>query len=522
MQAQPVTNVVSEQRDCKIFVGLAIALFICIASSTFLRMSFWLDECITAWVISGNAEKVISRAREFQGQSPLYYLLAFFWQKIFSFGEFELRLLSVVLLSVITIVLFRWMRTVLSLSAAFIAVFALWSLDSIQLAMSARPYALAILFVTLALRAMYSFVSESDKKYSTLAIYSICATLAVYAHYFAILTILSASGAVCYLCRGSRSLCIKILLANCVSLLACLPNLSQVLLLSAKSKEITPPTQMSASQLIEGFFPLFTTLAFVVAFVAIAVMAREPIQDLFNFSPDSRDDRRKKLYFLAVTCWILPAVVLTLGSLLSGANLLLSRYLSFSIPAFAIALACLYHALKPKHRLRCALILVALLAIREINRSWREENWRGAVAAVGNSSDVLLASGLAESNHLSWLNSDSSETNQYLSAPFQVYGRTGHIELIPSSFANAALVDITRSKLLAMGAHSKPLNIVYFRSDALNSFGSKLEELLTSLGLSFDYQQKGLVNSLVIKKSKPQEKPELHHYHEYPPKTHPD
>src|SRR5205809_4833130 len=70
-----------------------------IAAAVWLRpigSSLWTDEMGTWWVISGNARQVVQRAGAVQGQSPLYYLIAWAIRHVTGPSELGLRLPSVV------------------------------------------------------------------------------------------------------------------------------------------------------------------------------------------------------------------------------------------------------------------------------------------------------------------------------------------------------------------------------------------------------------------------------------------
>src|SRR5262245_11446011 len=59
--------------------------------------SLWLDEFGTLWVIEGSFSQLMERVNAFQGQSPLYYLLVWFFVHLIGESEFTLRLLSLLL-----------------------------------------------------------------------------------------------------------------------------------------------------------------------------------------------------------------------------------------------------------------------------------------------------------------------------------------------------------------------------------------------------------------------------------------
>jgi len=66
---------------------LALGLYFRLDS---LSASLWIDEFGTFWVVEPNLTTTLLRAWQFQGQSPLYYVLA--WIPIHVVGELETAL----------------------------------------------------------------------------------------------------------------------------------------------------------------------------------------------------------------------------------------------------------------------------------------------------------------------------------------------------------------------------------------------------------------------------------------------
>jgi len=59
-----------------------------------LASSFWADETVTHWIVKGSAHEALSRASTFEGESPLYFLIANLWRRLVGTGEVALRIPS--------------------------------------------------------------------------------------------------------------------------------------------------------------------------------------------------------------------------------------------------------------------------------------------------------------------------------------------------------------------------------------------------------------------------------------------
>jgi hypothetical protein len=110
-----------------------------------LASSLWLDEFGTFWVAEGSFATMLRRCWEFQGQSPLYYSLA--WLSLHSFGESEIALRAPsLLLSCLTVgLLYQCARMLDGARAGLFAAALIWlSAHSIRYSVSARPYMLVL------------------------------------------------------------------------------------------------------------------------------------------------------------------------------------------------------------------------------------------------------------------------------------------------------------------------------------------------------------------------------------------
>jgi len=114
--------------------------------------SLWIDEFGTFWVVEHGLGEAIARTLAFQGQSPFYYVLA--WVPVHLFGESEaaLRSLSIVADVFFVGALYAGGRAMAGERAGrYAAVLGWLSTYSVSSAVEARPYALVLLAVALAI-----------------------------------------------------------------------------------------------------------------------------------------------------------------------------------------------------------------------------------------------------------------------------------------------------------------------------------------------------------------------------------
>jgi len=130
-----------------IVAALVVGLFVRLYGIT---SSLWLDEFGSLWVVEASLGEAWARALEFQGQSPLYYLLT--WIPIHLVGESEAALRSTSLLfsAAAVPVVYQLGKELAGERCGMLAGLMVW-FDPFLLATSveARPYALALFFAAL-------------------------------------------------------------------------------------------------------------------------------------------------------------------------------------------------------------------------------------------------------------------------------------------------------------------------------------------------------------------------------------
>jgi Dolichyl-phosphate-mannose-protein mannosyltransferase len=144
--------------------------------------SLWLDEFSTLWIVDGRLSDVASRVQSFQGQTPFYYCLT--WGATHLLGESELALrLSSLLASFVTAAVCGWAAYAFAGSRAGVLSFSFaWLMfPSVQAAVSARPYALAMAGVALGVAGYVRAARDGTRTGRALLIVGVA--IAFWAHF---------------------------------------------------------------------------------------------------------------------------------------------------------------------------------------------------------------------------------------------------------------------------------------------------------------------------------------------------
>ncbi|MGH2846847.1 MAG: phospholipid carrier-dependent glycosyltransferase, partial [Thermoleophilaceae bacterium] len=182
-----------------------MALLAVVAGAALLRFltldvqSLSNDEAFTVAIAGGDLGSVLPSVRSTESTPPLYYLLAWAWEKPFGSGETGMRLLPALLGTLLVPATWAAARETLSRRAALIA--ALMVAVSpllVWYSQEARAYALLALLSTLGflffLRALSPTGGRGAAPSRTpaardLALWSLCSALAVATHYFAVFAV---------------------------------------------------------------------------------------------------------------------------------------------------------------------------------------------------------------------------------------------------------------------------------------------------------------------------------------------
>jgi hypothetical protein len=381
-----------------------------------LRSSLWLDETLTFWIVSGSFEDVWRRAISFQGQSPLYYWMAWSVLKILPESDLAVRLFSVCCASGGLFLLYRYISLCVTLPFAFsfIVSIALLS-DTFQvLFLSARPYALAFLC---AMASIVSLVTWTrSQRYVLLILYALTTLLTFYAHYLFLLV-----GLVHITILVTSKLTRPYLTVLPLLAIGVLPGAFQLLSLRERAPLLSFAQKPTLISVLQSFCSPALLVVFIVALVLSIIWGG-------RFSREKIDT---KILCIALF-WILPPVLVFAAiSTIGSTSLFTPRYWSWQIGGIALLLSVIISSLAPARSQRIAVMLLVVgMLFRLSTQTWITEGWRDAAHAVMKDSSipVVLYSGLIEAEDPTFLL--RNESSEYLSAPLRRYGVANHIQSV--------------------------------------------------------------------------------------------
>jgi mannosyltransferase len=232
------------------FIGAAALIFaVAIAARAFElgSQSLWTDELFTRYYPSLFSLKFIWTTGLFHENSPpLYYFAIKVWMALFGTSEPALRSLSL-LASVLTLPLVYLLAVELfnqqrRLGLLAMLIFALLPMQ-IGFAQEARAYALLLIPLCGALLAV-SRMLRGDWRWQTLALYALCAAIALYCHVIAAFFLGACNVAVLSATiRQQRSACYRWIAVNALVLVIATPELVAILELARTGSGISwiPP-----------------------------------------------------------------------------------------------------------------------------------------------------------------------------------------------------------------------------------------------------------------------------------------
>ena len=476
-------------------VSVFALFFIILAKSPFSE-SLWLDETVSAWVISGNYIDVIRRAWDFQAQSPLYFLLLKGHASFWGTSEFGLRSFSVValLLSLVFLYLFArlyFKRQEFDAKVAGIVCLGFLVQDSvIRSLISARPYCLALLGLC---GALY-FVEKTRCNRLFLVPASACILLMVYSHYLffpatLILLYLFSQGKT--FAELIKSLWLYVMLL----FFLLLPAAAHLLDISKKAKEYSYSAVPTFLELLKAPFPPVILVYLVCSFLLALLFCKQPITRPYL-------KNSKMLAFLVLWAILAPGVCF-LASYFSGSSFWLERHYLWGAPAVALCIGYSAAILTPKAQSVFLMTLVGFALFRETARVWYFEDWKTAsvfITEAAQKEKILVHTGLIELESPRWIESPDFETQEYLRSPLLYYGLSKDTNIISAG--------ITKQKLETALLNAPSATIVlqnnrYFPRDQ-QSFRAlkRITGLLTELGYTVNNQSnpQDPVQRLQIKK----------------------
>lgn len=437
-----------------------------------IAIGLWLDECVTFWISGDSWQTAFDRALGFQGQSPLYFLGVYGWRALFGDSEIALRLPSVLLsLGTILAVVSLGQRTAAG-GALALALILLVSIDSFQTAAwSARPYALGLFLVTMALMLSRSWVDQP--RWVTLASFLIFGSLAVLAHFIFVL-FLPVQMVLVWLWRkdlSKRDLSIyltALLLHTPAVFLGWLQ--AHQLALRTSSLRFVPDPEIA--DVLTKMLP-----AGVLIGCALGFVVTRSLGVLTWRAGEGQDVTRSDLIFFGWWGFFPPLAILAASLLIPDVSFV-SRYFVWHTPGLVLLVAAL--VAKASNAKGFAVFVIscfACVAFREGVREWRDEGWRDALethkAELQESGDpIVFYSGLVEAEQLEYLFDLESRT--YLAAPVVTYAPEllNQVRLSPGDLNVPAANGYFKNVLVPWLKGKRAFWLIYFERKVFDQHGN--------------------------------------------------
>jgi hypothetical protein len=434
--------------------------------------SLWTDELGTWWVISGTARQVVQRAEAVQGQSPLYYLIAWVTTHVTGRSELGLRLPSLLFCAVAALLIYRIARRLIDVETARIAVitFAVW--PSIAFAASdARPYALATLAAVASAWALVVWL-DSPRVWKATC-YVVLAAIVPYVHpVFGLVLIPEMIYALARIRERSTSLKLRDVSIVVIGIAALtIPVALELVALWRRHDDWLIPNGLTVSGLVQMLVPPAVVAATVIGGLVVAPKLR--------IGPDSQRLPRSTLIF--VFGWFLiPAAVLIVLGILTPIRLVTARYLLCAAPGGALLAALVIRIFEPPQVRRIIIMVVVILSVLDLASPVKSGDMRGAVALARSVADehtiVLINAGFEESLQPDWYT--DPERVGLLTAATSFYPVPGMVVPLPVRL-DLTTLDFVRTQVGESIAGSNDVIVI---SDSGSAYGPWFEEFMGHRG----------------------------------------
>lgn len=417
------------------YLPLIALLLIVIFVNSPIHSSLWLDETISIWTSQGSFQEVVKKALEYQGQSPLYFVLLGKLHSLTGFSPETLRYISLLMFFGSCYLFYSMVLKGFNEAVAGTALLILLCFDEMLVAaISLRPYSPALLFLLLSIYALFSWMAEDSLKWKFT--YFISTTLMIYFHYiFAAALLLHWVIVFAFWASETRISIGSYFKVFALVLFALVPAVYQMVFLLDRSDEITIATVPGVSEILLSIAPAYL-LAYVGTSIAFALVMFVP-----NVKWES--DFEPRWWVVVLFWWLAVPVLFALLSVFGGVSLFLQRYFVWCYVGAAFTSALFLHSFKPKHVTGVVMLIFCLMLFyRESNRQWEIEDWKNVARILNENkrfdgATVFLYTGLIEADIPSWLINSSKQ--EFLKAPFQSYPISQKIVLLPSRFRGERL-----------------------------------------------------------------------------------
>ena len=413
------------------YVAVLWACVACYAVWTVWRLgnsTLWLDETLTSWITSSDLRTCFDRAWNYQGQSPLFFVLVWCVRQVL--GSSELALRSLTLLAVAgSVVTFRavlnqtaWRREswIGAMTLAVVLLSHPEVLDShVIVGVSARPYALAIWASLLSLYGLLRWIDSPSKR--TWLLYVGATALTILFHYvFATIVLLHL---LVLLRSGLKDKRVVYGFAAALAAVGvCLiPAVPHVLVVAQKSKLYTtsvPPTL--ASTLMALVSPAGVLTALCLSFVFHVARGGQSLRETVReFGP-------------GLCWWIVPPLGILLIYVLTGVCVNVPRYYLWRVPAAGLIVIAAVRV-AGSYRLAALPLVLSVCFVLPALRAPEASGWKEAFAwgqqYSGEDFEPVVYSGLIESSNAMCVEDEGFR--EYMLAPLWHYTDQSEGQVLP-------------------------------------------------------------------------------------------
>ena len=386
--------------------------------------SLWTDEIGTWWVANGDLGHVIRRSQAVQGQSPLYYFIAWATRHVSGRSEFGFRLPSLIFAGIAAYLVFRIATRLVDVETGRIAAVAFVTWPTIAFAASdARPYALATLLAVASTWALIVWLDSA--RLSAGLCYVVLASAVPYAHpLFGMVLIPQLAYALIRSREGSTAVRLRglVFAAGGIVLLV-VPVGIELMMLWGRHEDWSIPNPVTV--------PWVTQMLLPPALLAAVAVGGLITSRTFRFRWLTGVPPRSALLLL-LGLGLVPAAILVGFSLASPVQLVEPRYFISRPQACYCFSRCVSDASSP-HRPAAQSLPFSCPSILELASPYKSGDFRGAATLVRGTATqdttVFIASGFQESLQRDWYT--DPERQGLLTAETSFYPVPGHVVPLP-------------------------------------------------------------------------------------------
>lgn len=403
-----------------------------------LSESFWLDETITAWIVKDSLREVWSRSIQFQGQSPLYYMLVWplhkFLHGVLS-AEVALRMLSVVggfgAAALLWQLVGKFSKSIYARALAVSVVVA----DPLfqNAVLSARPYALAVVAALWSVVCMLGLCEKFSRRRA--AVWAISLVVTFYLHYlFAVVVLVHGVVLLVWHRPTARAVLPWVVVFG----VCALPGAFQLSSLAQRAPLLSFSQQPELRDLLLEGVPLPVLVPFVTGLLLAAIWGGgwRALRTVLCVPP------------VLLTYAVLPVCIFFVHGCVSDAPLWMPRYWAWSSLIWSVVCGVVTGAVQGLRTVAilCTVTFVMVATFLGVQQRAPEE-WREAAGVVrGAQGSVVLLSGLIEAEHAALRT--RAEYAEYLRVPLTVYGVSQPIVVVGAHDSDAELAKALRTSEL--------------------------------------------------------------------------